>query len=161
MNTAAWSNSTKRWAEAGSSNRDTGATNRAKTQTKRRSGLETGQTALQILLPLGDANGSGTTSRLCAPCGPYEVRRPEYRDVKIADDKYLCNTILEIDVRLRRGVGYCKSMLGVVPPFERLRRRLRPARVDGAHTPTETSGTSGVRGEQWRTPGPTEPIFPK
>jgi hypothetical protein len=105
--------------------------------------------------------GSVTTSRLCAPCGPYEVRRPEYRDVKIADDKCLCNTILEIDVRLKRGVGYCKSMLGAVPPFERLRRRLRPARVDGAHTPTETSGTSGVRGEQWRTPGPTEPIFPK
>jgi integrase len=52
-------------------------------------------------------------------------------------------------------------MPGAVKPFERLRSRLRPARVDGVNTPTRTSDTSAVFGEQWRTPGPTDLIFPK
>ena len=53
------------------------------------------------------------------------------------DDADLDKTILEIEVRGKRGVGYCKSMPGAVLPFERLRSRLRPARVYGVHTPTE------------------------
>ena len=39
-------------------------------------------------------------------------------------------TILEIDVRGKRGIGYCKSMSSTVRPFERLKGRLRPARAD-------------------------------
>jgi hypothetical protein len=31
--------------------------------------------------------------------------------------------ILEIEVRGKRGVGYCKSMTGAVMPYERLRKR--------------------------------------
>ena len=38
--------------------------------------------------------------------------------------------ILEIEVRGRRGLGYCKSMPGAVCPFERSRDRPRP--VDGS-----------------------------
>ena len=52
-------------------------------------------------------------------------------------------------------------MPGAVSPFERLRSRLRPARVDGANAPTEVSETSAVRAEEWRTPEPTDLIFPK
>jgi hypothetical protein len=52
-------------------------------------------------------------------------------------------------------------MPGAVRPFERLKSRLRPARVYGVHTPTGTSETSAVLGEQWRTPGSTDLIFPK
>ena len=70
-------------------------------------------------------------------------------------------TILEIEVRGKRGVGYCKSMPGAVLPFRRLRSRLRPARIYGVNTPTKTSRTSAVPSEHWRTPEPTDLIFPK
>jgi integrase len=92
---------------------------------------------------------------------PDEAWRLEFRDVTIVDDEDLGKTILEIEVRGKRGVGYCKSMPGAVRPFERLRSRLRPARICGVNTPTETSLNSNVPGEQWRTPGPTDLIFPK
>ena len=46
-------------------------------------------------------------------------------------------------------------------PFERLRSRLRTARIYGVNTPAETSVNSNVLGEQWRTPEPTDLIFPK
>jgi hypothetical protein len=81
--------------------------------------------------------------------------------VTIVDDEDLGKTILEIEVRGKRGVGYCKSMPCAVRPFARLRSRLRPARIYGVNTPTETSVNSNVLGEQWRTPGPTDLIFPK
>ena len=92
---------------------------------------------------------------------PDEAWRLEFRDVTIVDDEDLGRTILEIEVRGKRGVGYCKSMPGAVRPFERLRSRLRPARIYGVNTPTKTSVNSDVLGEQWRTPEPTDLIFPK
>lgn len=57
---------------------------------------------------------------------PDEAARLEFRDVTIADDGYSDEKILEIEVRGKRGVGYCKSMAGAVRPFERLRDRPRP-----------------------------------
>jgi hypothetical protein len=53
--------------------------------------------------------------------------------------------------RGKRGVGYCKSMPAAVRPFERLRSRLRPARVYGLNTPANSSVTSAVLSEPWRT----------
>ncbi len=44
---------------------------------------------------------------------PDEVKLLEYRDVEIVDDEDTGETILEIEVRGKRGVGYCKSMPGV------------------------------------------------
>jgi hypothetical protein len=79
----------------------------------------------------------------------------------IVHDEDLDKTILEIEVRGKRGVGYCKSMPGAVGPFQRLRSRLRPARIDGVNTPTKTSENSAMPSEQWRTPVPTDLIFPK
>jgi integrase len=60
---------------------------------------------------------------------PDEVRRIEFRDVKIVKDRATKQTILEIDVRGKRGVGFCKSMNGAVHPFERVinRRTLQGA----------------------------------
>jgi integrase len=92
---------------------------------------------------------------------PDEAWRLEFRDVTIVDDDDLDKTILEIEVRGKRGVGYCKSMPGAVMPFQRLRSRPRPARVYGVNTPQETSVTSTALREQWRTPEPTDLIFPK
>jgi integrase len=73
----------------------------------------------------------------------------------------LKKTILEIEVRGKRGVGYCKSMPGAVLPFKRLRSRPHPARVYGVHTPTEPSETSTFLGKGGRTPEATGLIVPK
>jgi integrase len=54
---------------------------------------------------------------------PDEAARLEYRDVAIVTDAATGERILEIEVRGKRGVGYCKSMTGAVTPFERLRKR--------------------------------------
>ena len=54
---------------------------------------------------------------------PDEAARLEYRDVTITHDKSTDETILEIEVRGKRGVGYCKSTRGAVFPFKRLKKR--------------------------------------
>ena len=54
---------------------------------------------------------------------PDEASRLEFRDVAIVNDEATGERILEIEVRGKRGVGYCKSMPGAVVPFQRLRKR--------------------------------------
>lgn len=54
---------------------------------------------------------------------PDEASRLQFRDVMIVQDVESNERILEIQVRGKRGVGYCKSMSGAVLPFERLRKR--------------------------------------
>jgi integrase len=61
---------------------------------------------------------------------PDEAKRLQYRDVTIAHDEGLDETILEIEVRGKRGVGYCKSMPGAVEPFRRLVKRNSPKPED-------------------------------
>jgi len=61
---------------------------------------------------------------------PDESARLEYRDVKIVDDEPSGETILEIEVRGKRGVGYCKSTSGAVRPYQRLVRRNTPKPTD-------------------------------
>ncbi|MEZ0081527.1 tyrosine-type recombinase/integrase [Bradyrhizobium japonicum] len=56
---------------------------------------------------------------------PDEAWKLQFRDVKIAHDDGLDETILEIEVRGKRGVGYCKSMPGAVLPYKRLLKRMR------------------------------------
>jgi integrase len=54
---------------------------------------------------------------------PDEAKRLEYRDVRIVTDYDTGQRILEIEVRGKTGVGYCKSMTGAVRPFLRLKQR--------------------------------------
>lgn len=61
---------------------------------------------------------------------PDEAARLEYRDVEIVEDFDTDETILEISVRGKRGVGFCKSMTGAVRPFERLKERNSPEKTD-------------------------------
>ena len=61
---------------------------------------------------------------------PDEAARLEYRDVKIVEDQGSHETILEIEVRGKRGVGYCKSTSGAVKPFQRLVERNTPQPTD-------------------------------
>jgi len=57
---------------------------------------------------------------------PDEANMLVYRDVEIVDDDDNGARILEIAVRGRRGVDYCRSMPGAVSAFERMRVRNRP-----------------------------------
>jgi integrase len=56
---------------------------------------------------------------------PDEARRLQFRDVQIVEDDDSGETILEIEVRGKRGVGFCKSTTGAVKPFQRLQQRER------------------------------------
>jgi integrase len=92
---------------------------------------------------------------------PDEARRLQFRDVTIVEDDATEQTILEIEVRGKRGVGYCKSMTGAVRPFERLKARLRPPRAIEAPK-KENGSTATLNGsEEWQLPKSTDLIFPK
>src|SRR5580658_9355006 len=75
---------------------------------------------------------------------PDECSRLQFRDVTIVEDDASQETILEIEVRGKRGVGYCKSTTGAVRPFERLRDR-----------------NSARKAEQQKQAQPTDLIFQK
>jgi integrase len=88
---------------------------------------------------------------------PDEAMRLQFRDVKIVDDEGSGQTILEIEVRGKRGVGFCKSTVGAVRPYERLKARLRPEGGPGRAGSRKDSLESG----EWQKPGATELLFPK
>jgi integrase len=92
---------------------------------------------------------------------PDEARRLQFRDVTVVEDEGSGQTILEIEVRGKRGVGYCKSMSGAVRPFERLKARLRPPRAD--EPPKGGLGPASSENESapWRVTQPTDLLFPK
>lgn len=70
---------------------------------------------------------------------PDEAALLQFRDVTVAKDRATGDMILEIEVRGKRGTGYCKSTTGAVIPFKRMRDRRR---ADG------------------NKPGPTDLLFP-
>ncbi len=78
---------------------------------------------------------------------PDEASRLEFRDVAVVTDEATGERILEIEVRGKRGVGYCKSMPGAVVPFERLaaRRAALDKRTGRGHgqEPEPTAQTFG------------------
>jgi len=61
---------------------------------------------------------------------PDEAARLEHRDVKILKDRDTSEVILEIEVRGKRGVGFCKSTSGAVAPYRRLCARNQPQLTD-------------------------------
>ena len=81
---------------------------------------------------------------------PDEARNLEFRDVEIVEDEYSGQRILEIEVRGKRGTGYCKSMPGAVRPYERLRERPRPVNGDSDHSDEPCTAL----------PQPTDRVFP-
>ncbi len=60
---------------------------------------------------------------------PDEIKNLQHRDVEIVEDEATGETILEIEVRGKRGIGYCKSTAGAVMPYERLLNRPKPPRL--------------------------------
>jgi integrase len=83
--------------------------------------------------------------------------RLQFRDVAVVEDEGSGQTILEIEVRGKRGVGYCKSTAGAVHPFERLKTRTRPNGGPGR----SGSRTASMAKGEWHEPGPTDLLFPK
>jgi integrase len=88
---------------------------------------------------------------------PDEAMRLQFRDVMVVEDEGSGQTILEIEVRGKRGVGYCKSTAGAVHPFERLKARTRPDGGPGR----SGSRTASIANGEWHEPGPTDLLFPK
>ncbi|MGH9442559.1 MAG: tyrosine-type recombinase/integrase [Thermoanaerobaculia bacterium] len=75
---------------------------------------------------------------------PDEAMRLQFRDVAIVADEASGETILEIEVRGKRGVGYCKSTAGAVRPFERLKARHAAKIAEGTLTASaEPEATNG------------------
>ena len=86
---------------------------------------------------------------------PDEALRLEFRDVTIVDDDATDETILEIEVRGKRGVGYCKSTTGAVQPFKRLLERKRP-KMDSNNPDDEDTDAETATAK----PTPTDRLFP-
>jgi len=61
---------------------------------------------------------------------PDEANVLQYRDVEVIEDEGTNESILLIQVRGKRGVGYCKSTKGAVFPFKRLTERNTPQPSD-------------------------------
>ncbi len=61
---------------------------------------------------------------------PDEANGLEYRDVRVVEDSDTGETILELEVRGKRGVGYCKSTNSAVRPFQRMQERNAPEPTD-------------------------------
>jgi integrase len=93
---------------------------------------------------------------------PDEAKNLQHRDVTIVTDDAMRQKILEIEVRGKRGIGFCKSTPSAVRPYERLLARALPALPQGkrarrrrgeppdmAPVPTET-----------KYPQPIDPVFP-
>lgn len=92
---------------------------------------------------------------------PDEATGLQFRDVAVVEDDAMGETILEIQVRGKRGVGYCKSTAGAVRPFERLKARLRPKRAIVKQQEAPGTGNDEREPQESRPPKLTEPLFPK
>ena len=61
---------------------------------------------------------------------PDELYNMEHRDVEIVRDESTDQILLEIEVRGKRGMGYCKSMPNAVRPYQRVVQRNQPKPMD-------------------------------
>lgn len=79
---------------------------------------------------------------------PDEAARLEYRDVTVVKDRETDERILEIEVRGKRGVGYCKSMPSAAAPFFRLRKRNNAKPTDRIFPKSQHVLFNNILGEQ-------------
>lgn len=92
---------------------------------------------------------------------PDEAKNLQHLDVSIVKDEATGERILEIEVRGKRGIGYCKNMPNAVRPYQRLLTRPKPG-------PSQTKRARRRRGEnvtnipeiQITYPQPTDLVFP-
>jgi integrase len=85
---------------------------------------------------------------------PDEAKNLQHRDVTIVEDDHSGQRILEIEVRGKRGVGYCKSMPSAVRPYERLLSRPKYVKQGRARAKLPPSTVPP------ELPKPTDHVFP-
>jgi integrase len=94
---------------------------------------------------------------------PDEVKKLEHRDIAMVKDEATGELILEIDVRGKRGTGYCKSMPGAVKAYQRLLNRGkwepqgRKPRTKKARAAAEAAASEP---KPLNKPQPTDLLFP-
>jgi integrase len=76
-----------------------------------------------------------------------------HSDVTVVKDRATGERILEIEVRGKRGVGYCKSLPSAVRPYQRLLDRAKPQKPK-----LDEQGRAIVQEPEY--PQPTDPVFP-
>lgn len=95
---------------------------------------------------------------------PDEARNLQHRDVTIVTDEATGERILEIEVRGKRGVGFCKSMPSGVRPYERLLNRLKPSQTESRRQRQRRRRNGDddppPPPEQPKLPEPTDHVFP-
>ena len=93
---------------------------------------------------------------------PDEAKNLQHRDVTIVTDDAMGEKIFEIEVRGKRGVGYCKSMPGAVRPYERLLKRALPGPAQGKRARRRRGEDVSEPPAQvaLKYPEPTDPVFP-
>lgn len=92
---------------------------------------------------------------------PDEALNLQFRDVQMVKDEDSGQLILVIEVRGKRGVGYCKSMPGGVKVFQRLLNR--PKWEPQGHAPRtkkERAVAAATPSKAGQLPQPTDLIFP-
>ncbi len=77
---------------------------------------------------------------------PDEAKNLQHRDIEIVHDDDTDETILVIEVRGKRGVGYCKSTPMAVKPYQRLLNRSKPKKF--------------LKAGQSDKPQPSDSVFP-
>ena len=77
---------------------------------------------------------------------PDEAANLQHRDIEITHDNDTNETILTLELRGKRGIGFCKSTPNAVKPYKRLLERKKPPRM---RMPGEPD-----------TPQPSDPVFP-
>jgi integrase len=86
---------------------------------------------------------------------PDEAMNLQHRDVEIVDDEDSGETILVIEVRGKRGVGYCKSTANAVKPYKRLLNRPKPSFIDEEGEERKTDNS-----KKQELPQPEDLVFP-
>jgi integrase len=88
---------------------------------------------------------------------PDEAKNLQHRDVTVVTDPGSGQEILEIEVRGKRGVGFCKSMAGAVRPYQRLLNRAKPKRGMQRRNRSRANPNPILPDEF---PAPTDKVFP-
>jgi integrase len=92
---------------------------------------------------------------------PDEAKNLQHRDVSIVTDTATGERILEIEVRGKRGIGYCKSMPGAVKTYQRLLARPLPGLPQGKRARRRRAELGIVaESDEVKYPQPTDPVFP-
>lgn len=90
---------------------------------------------------------------------PDEAKNLQHRDVAMVKDEATGELILEIEVRGKRGVGFCKSMPNAVKPYQRLLNRPK-WEPQGRKPRSKKALAAQVELEPIKKPEPTDPVFP-